>query len=133
MKLVKTISQKNPELLLSFLNNGLSKMMQSIGYCEIGRSGRYFNLGNPEKLSNLLLHRGFKANFVKRVSGMHLRIDSTTKVTQNTTVLAFIDNLCRLHKQQDRDERRAIIKAELISKIVMTNYGKLRYLPITDV
>lgn len=133
MKLVKTISQKNPELLLSFLNNGLSKMMQSIGYCEIGRSGRYFNLGNPEKLSNLLLYRGFKANFVKRVSGMHLRIDSITKVTQNTTVLAFIDNLCRLHKQQDRDERRAIIKAELISKIVMTNYGKLRYLPITDV
>ena len=38
-----------------------------------------------------------------------------------------------MHKDKDRDERRQLLKAELIEKIVMSNYGKTRYYRISDI
>jgi predicted GTPase len=47
-------------------------------------------------------------------------------------VLIFIDNFYKMHESKDRDEKRALLKAELADKIVMTNYGKHQYYKIID-
>lgn len=52
---------------------------------------------------------------------------------RNQTVLQFIDDIYKIHKSKEKDERRAIVKSEIIDKIVMSNYGKTRYHRILDV
>lgn len=60
-------------------------------------------------------------------------MDSAKKIVRNQTVLDFINETYNLHKGQERDEKRAILKNELIGQTIMTNYGKARYVRITDV
>ena len=48
-------------------------------------------------------------------------------------MLQYINEIYKLHNDKERDEKRSILKQELINKIVMTNYGKTRYVKITDI
>jgi hypothetical protein len=48
-------------------------------------------------------------------------------------VLNFIDSLYQMHKDKDKEEKRNILKTELIDKIVMSNYGKSNYYKISDI
>jgi hypothetical protein len=63
---------------------------------------------------------------------MFLRVDTAKKIVRNQTVLAAIKEIYSLHQEKERDEKRAIVKEELIDKIIMTNYGKTRYYRIAD-
>jgi hypothetical protein len=60
-------------------------------------------------------------------------VDPAKKIVRSDTVLQVIDSLYQQHRDKDKDERRQIVKTELINKIVMSNYGKTRYYKIEDI
>lgn len=134
MKQVKVLNVKeNPHLLLSFLNNGLRNVMRGLDYMEIGRSGKYFNCKNKTKIDNLLMFSGYRSNFVLLENGFYLRVDSAKKIVRTQTVLNEIDQLYRQHQDKSREEKRNLLQAELVGKIVMTNYGKAAYYRIEEI
>lgn len=109
-------------------------MFGKIGYTEIGKSGKFFKISSPENLdADLKMFPGFKANFVSMEKGIYLRVDSAKKIVRNETVLDYINSIYSKNKNRDRDEKRIILKAELIGQIIMTNYGKSKYLKVIDV
>lgn len=83
--------------------------------------------------ADLKMFPGFKANFVTMEKGIFLRVDSAKKIVRNETVLDYINSVYSKNKNKDRDEKRNILKTELVGQIVMTNYGKSRYLKVSDV
>ena len=66
-------------------------MMSDLGYCEIGKSGKYFNISYKKDLGELTMYSGYKANFVSLEKGIFLRIDSAKKIVRSQTVLEKID------------------------------------------
>lgn len=76
---------------------------------------------------------GYKVNFMELEKGIYLRVDTAKKIVRNQTVLQYINELYKLHSDKERDEKRSILKQELINKIIMTNYGKTRYVRILDI
>ena len=50
---------------MQFLNNGLRNLMSKLDYVEIGRTGKYFNAKRSEKIDNLMMFSGYKANFME--------------------------------------------------------------------
>jgi hypothetical protein len=54
-------------------------------------------------------------------------------VVQNKTVLQTIDEIYSRNSAKDKFEKRDLVKQALINKIVMTNYGRTRYVRIADV
>ena len=79
------------------------------------------------------MYNGYKTNFVHLEKGYFLRVDPAKKIVRNQTVLEFMDSLYVIHKDKDKEEKRNIIKGELIGKIVMSNYGKTQYYQINDI
>jgi len=133
-KQVKILDLKdNPNLLLSFLNNGLRNVMRGLNYMEIGRSGKYFNAKQKTQIDNLMMFSGYKSNFVHLESGYYLRVDSAKKIIRNQSVLDVVDSLYKVHRDKDREERRNLLLSELVGKVVMTNYGKTAYYRIEDI
>lgn len=133
-KQVKILDLKeNPNLLLSFLNNGLRNVMRGLNYMEIGRSGKYFNAKQKTNIDNLMMFSGYKSNFVHLENGYYLRVDSAKKIVRNQSVLDVVDSLYKIHQDKDREERRNLLLSELVGKIVMTNYGKTAYYRIEDI
>ena len=114
-------------MLLTFLNNGLKNVMRKLDYMEIGKSGKFFNTKDKATIDNLIMYSGYKANFVQLEKGYLLRVDPAKKIVRNETVLQFIDAFYQMHKDKDKEERRTLLKNELINKIVMSNYGKSMY------
>ena len=134
IKEVKVLSVKeNSKMLVGFLNNGLRNLMSRLNYVEIGRSGKYFNSARQEKIDNLVMFSGYKANFMELERGIYLRVDTARKIVRNQTVLQYINEIYKLHNDKERDEKREILKRELINKTIMTNYGKTRYVRILDI
>ncbi len=65
IKKVNTIdAKKDQKTLLFFLNNKFRTVMSEVGYCEIGRTGKFFNIKTKREIENLIMYSGFKANFV---------------------------------------------------------------------
>lgn len=64
---------------------------------------------------------------------MFLRIDPANKIIQNKTVLETINHIYSYYQSKDREEKRQMVKEKLINQIVMTNYGKTRYVRIEDI
>ena len=88
IKQVKVLDVKqNPNLLLSFLNNGLRNVMRGLDYMEIGRSGKYFNTKDKVNIDNLMMFSGYRSNFVLLENGYYLRVDSAKKIVRNQSVL----------------------------------------------
>jgi hypothetical protein len=79
------------------------------------------------------MYNGFKSNFTILEKGFYLRVDAAKKIVRNETVLNYIDNLIKVHKDKDKEERRNQIRAELIGKVVMANYGKTSYYTVQDI
>lgn len=80
-----------------------------------------------------MMFSGYKANFMELEKGIYLRIDTAKKIVRNQSVLQAINDIYKLHSEKDRDEKRSILKEELVNKIIMTNYGKTRYVKILDI
>lgn len=123
----------DPKMLLTFLNNGLRNIMSRLNYVEIGRSGKFFNAKDKTPIDNLVMYGGYKANFVYLEKGFFLRVDPAKKIVRSDTVLSVIDSIYQTNKDKDKEERRQLVRNELINKIVMSNYGKTRYYKITDI
>ena len=86
VKLVKTYDLKTrPNILLTFLNNGLRNIMGKLGYVEIGRTTKYFNSQDKELLpqANVFIYSGYKPNFLFLDGGYYLRVDSAKKIVRN--------------------------------------------------
>ena len=79
------------------------------------------------------MYNGYKSNFVRLEKGYFLRVDPAKKIVRNQTVLEFMDELYMIHKDKDKAEKRNTLKANLIDKIVMSNYGKTQYYQINDI
>lgn len=107
--------------------------MRRLNYVEIGKSGKYFNSHDKQQIDNLMMYNGYKSNFTILEKGFYLRVDAAKKIVRNETVLNFIDNLIKVHKDKDKEERRNYIRAELTGKVVMANYGKTSYYTIQDI
>lgn len=115
-------------MLLHFLNNGIRNIMTTLDYMEIGQTGKYFNKqGRKNVFNDLSIYPGYKVNFLLAEAGMFLRVDPTSKLVQNKSVLDYINELYKINSDRDRDEKRQIVKEALIGKVVMTNYGKTKY------
>lgn len=109
-------------------------MFGKMGYVEIGRTGKFFQVKNSKQIDeNMKMFSGFKANFMLLERGIYLRVDSAKKIVRNETVLECINNVYAKNKTKERDEKRNAVKEELIGLTVMTNYGKIRYVKIIDV
>lgn len=76
---------------------------------------------------------GYRSNFVSLEKGIYLRVDSAKKIVRNQTVLQVIDQIYKLHQDKEKEEKRNILQAELVGKIIMTNYGKAAYYRIDEV
>ncbi len=108
-------------------------MFKKVGYTEIGKTGKFFKIDNAKSLdSSLKMFNGYKANFMWLEKGIYLRVDPAKKIVRTETVLDFINELYSKNKNKERDEKRNILKQELIGQIIMTNYGKARYVKIVD-
>ena len=80
-----------------------------------------------------MMYSGYRSNFVLLENGYYLRVDSAKKIVRNESVLDIIDKLYKIHADKDKEERRNILQAELVSKIIMTNYGKTAYYKIEEI
>jgi hypothetical protein len=108
-------------------------MFSKIGYTEIGRTSKFFKVSVAEDLdADLKMFSGFKANFMSLEKGIFLRVDTAKKIVRNESVLDYINSIYARNSSKDRDEKRVILKNELMGQIVMTNYGKTRYVKIID-
>jgi hypothetical protein len=56
---------KNKNMLVMFLNNALRNLLSRLDYIEIGKTGKYFNAKKKDKIENLMMYSGFKANFMQ--------------------------------------------------------------------
>lgn len=79
------------------------------------------------------MYSGFKANFLQLEKGIYLRVDTAKKIVRNQSVLVFIDDLYRRNADKSKDEKRELLKQTLINKVIMTNYGRPRYVKIIDI
>ena len=123
----------NPKVMIQFLNNGLRNVMSRLYYTEIGRTNKFFNIKEMEKMDNIMLFSGFRSNFTTLESGTFLRVDTAKKIVRTETVLQTINGIYKLHGDKERDEKRELVKNELIGRIVMTNYGKTRYYKVEEI
>lgn len=131
---VKTYDCKtNPKLFLTFMNNALRNSMRNINYVEIGKTGKYFNSRDKREIDGLVMYNGFKSSFVELEKGIYLKVDSAKKIVRNQTVLDYIDQIYCTHKDKDKDDRRMILKENLIGQTVMSNYGKTVYHRVADI
>jgi hypothetical protein len=125
--------QATPKLFLAFMNNALRSAMRNINYVEIGRTGKYFNSSDKKNIDDLTMYNGYKSNFVELEKGIFLRVDSAKKIVRNQTVLQYIDHLYNINKDKTKEEKRMILKENLIGQTVMANYGKTVYHRVTDI
>lgn len=77
--------------------------MRKLDYVEIGKTGKFFNTKQKEKIDNLLMYSGYKANFVQLEKGILLRVDPAKKIVRNETVLQTIDGFYQIHKDKDKE------------------------------
>lgn len=101
VKVFKVSADK--KLLLTFLNNGLRRVMNKLDFVEIGRSSKYFNCKNKTNIDNLIMFDGYKANFISLEAGYYLRIEPAKKIVRNETVMHFIDKLYLTHKDEPKE------------------------------
>lgn len=80
--------------------------MSRLNYIEIGRTGKYFNAERKDKIENLMMFSGYKANFMQLEKGIYLRVDTAKKIVRNQTVLQFIDEIYRHNTDKSREEKR---------------------------
>ena len=131
---VKVLDVKsNNKLLLNFLNNGLRNLMTKLKYMSIAKSGTFFNSKKVDKIDDLSMYSGYKANFLILEKGIYLRVDTAKKIVRNQTVLQFINEIYRNNASASKEEKRELVKQSLINKIIMTNYGKPRYVKVEDI
>ncbi len=66
---------------------------------------------------------------------LYLRVDPIGKLVQIKTVLQFITEKYNAPEyiKKERDEKRVVVKELLTGKVIMTNYGKAKYVTIEDV
>lgn len=58
---------------------------------EIGKSRSFFNTKTHETIDNLMLFKGFKANFMQLENRICLRVNTANKIVRNMTVLQYIN------------------------------------------
>ena len=61
-----------------------------------------------------------------------MRVDAAKKIVRNDTVLDFINSFYAKHQDKSKEEKRALLRGELVDKTIMANYGKTRYFKIMD-
>lgn len=129
IKLVKEVflgnifdKEKNKQSLL-FLNSSLKNILRRIGYSEVGKSRRYFNMNRSEDLGDLLLYRGYETGFVTKLSGLLLKIEPVNRIIRKETVLSYISTLYEQHSNLTKEGKRGAVKDALVNRSVMANYG----------
>ena len=78
---------EEPKTLQLFLNNSLRSMMSKLKYCEIGRTGKFFNSDRAQAIDNLKMFRGFASTFVNCEKGVYLRVDTARKIIRKDSVM----------------------------------------------
>lgn len=62
-----------------------------------------------------------------------MKVDTANKIVRSCNVLQCINDLYSLHNGKSKEEKRAVIQAELCGKMVMANYGNSRYWRIDEI
>ena len=131
---------KNPDprksaVVYGFLNNLVKAFLMKLDYMESGKSKKYFKHQDQISLPNagVVLYKGFGTSFTLLESGLYLKIDSSTRVVQNSTALTAINTFYAMHKNDDKDSKRNKLRDEFRGKTVMANYGNHRYWRVEDI
>ena len=53
-----------------------------------------------------MMFSGYRSNFVQLEKGFYLRVDSAKKIVRDQTVLQVIDDIYKIHKDKEKEERR---------------------------
>ena len=62
-----------------------------------------------------------------------MKVDTANKIVLSCNVFQCVNDLYSLHNGKSKEEKRAVIQAELCGKMVMANYGNSRYWRIDEI
>ena len=136
MKNMFSQNYKEAFMPLNFMNSLVKNLFHSIGFVEIGKSNKYFNPKSRRPVENtgVVLFNGFETSFSVRQDGaLYLQVESMTRIVQDRSVLDFINDIYGKNKHLSRDEKRSILKDELIGRAIMANYGNSKHWIIEDI
>ena len=119
---------------MNFLNIALKNILLRKRYAELGKAKKYFNIEKFANVQNMVkIFSGYQANFIQKGKNMYLRVNPAHKIVRMEKVLTVINNVYSSNSKEEREFKREKVKEALIGKTVVTNYGKTRYLYVTDV
>jgi len=76
--------------------------LAKLGFIEIGKTGKFFNVKSKVEVQNLFMFSGYKTTFTYLEKGLFFKIDSAKKIVRNETVLEHIQAIYK--KYGDRDK-----------------------------
>ena len=60
----KVFDLSNRKVFQQFMNVGLRGIMSRLGFIEIGRSGKYFDVSRSDHIDKLKMYKGFSSTFM---------------------------------------------------------------------
>jgi len=61
----KVFDLSNRKVFQLFMNVGLRGIMSRLGFIEIGKSGKYFDVSKSSQIDKLKMYKGFSSNFME--------------------------------------------------------------------
>jgi hypothetical protein len=106
-----------------------------LGFNEIGKSRKFFDTNSRQEIpnTNLFLYSGFSTSFCLLESGLYLRVDPANKIVRSDSVLKVINDVYSLYNTSSKEDKRSMVKENILGKCVMANYGTNRYWRVEDV
>ena len=91
------------------------------------------NLKRELQGTNINIYSGFETSFINYEKNFFLRLDISNKIVRTDTILDYINQLYNVNDGKSKEEKRRIVKEELVGRTILANYGTHRYYRIDDV
>lgn len=129
MKKIKSKDFRESSMPMNFMNTLVKNLLHSIGFVEIGRSNKFFNPDSRQSIPNsgIVMFNGFDTSLSLRESGLFLQVDSMARIVQNRSVLDLINEIYSKNKHLSKEEKRGLVKENLIGRMVLANYGTSKH------
>ena len=97
IKFLSEISINNENLrgkfgnnITQLVNSKVKRSMRALGYKEIGKNSKFFNVTNQTQLANLQIYKGFNTSAYVSEESLKLIVDFATRIIRNQTVWEYI-------------------------------------------
>lgn len=90
---------------LNFLNTLLKNQLRLLGYGEIGKSRKFFDMSNQVEIANtgLFLCKGYCTSFNMLESGLYLKVEPANKIVRRDSVLLVVNNIYKKYNDKSKD------------------------------